>query len=93
MIILHAGSKLGWVDGSALVFQSKKSTGDYHDEMTGEHFEEWFHDNLLPKLPSNSLIVMDNAFYHSHCTESVPKMSSRKAVMLSLVGFTQHCVS
>ena len=24
---------------------------------------------------------MDNAFYHSHRTESVPKMSSRKAVM------------
>ena len=81
LIILHAGSKLGWVDGSALVFQSKKSTGDYHDEMTGEHFEEWFHDNLLPKLPSNSLIVMDNASYHSRRIESVPTMSSRKAVM------------
>ena len=81
LMILHVGSELGWVDGSAVVFQSKKSTGDYHDEMTGEHFEEWFHDSLLPKLPSNSLIVMDNASYHCRRIESVPTMSSRKAIM------------
>ena len=43
LIILHAGCEQGWIDGAALVFQSKKSTGDYHDEMTSEHFEEWFH--------------------------------------------------
>ena len=29
LIILHAGSEKGWVDGAELVFQSKKSTGDY----------------------------------------------------------------
>ena len=34
MIILHAGGENGWIDGAALVFKSKKSTGDYHDEMS-----------------------------------------------------------
>ena len=34
LIILHAGSENGWVSDAALVFQSKKATGDYHDEMT-----------------------------------------------------------
>ena len=43
LIILHAGSDSGWVNGAALVFQSKKATGDYHDEMTAQHFEKWFH--------------------------------------------------
>ena len=33
LIILHAGSEDGWIDGTDLVFQSKKTTGDYHDEM------------------------------------------------------------
>ena len=38
LIILHAGSENGWMSDAALMFQSKKETGDYHDEMTSEHF-------------------------------------------------------
>ena len=85
LIILHAGSEKGWVNGAELVFQSKKSTGDYHDEMTGEHFEEWFHNTLLPKLPPSSIIVMDNASYHSRHIERVPTMNSRKGEMQDLL--------
>ena len=81
LIILHAGGESGWVDGAALVFQSKKATGDYHDKMTAQHFEEWFHDALMPNIQPNSLIVMDNAPYHSRRLEPVPTMSSRKQVM------------
>ena len=33
LIILHAGCKNGWIDGADLFLQSKKTTGDYHDEM------------------------------------------------------------
>ena len=51
LIILHAGSDNGWINSVDLVFQSKKATGDYHDEMISEHFEEWFHDSLMPNIP------------------------------------------
>ena len=81
LIILHAGSENGWINGADLVFKSKKATGDYHDEMTSEHFEQWFHDSLMPNIPANSLIVMDNAPYHSRRLEPVPTMSSRKQIM------------
>ena len=64
-----------------MVFQSKKATGDYHDEMSAVHFEVWFQDSLIPNLQSNSLFVMDNAPYHSRMLESVPTMSSRKQQM------------
>lgn len=33
LIILHAGSKDGWIKGADPVFKSKKASGDYHDEM------------------------------------------------------------
>ena len=33
LIILHAGSENGWIDGADLVFQSKKTTGDYHEDL------------------------------------------------------------
>ena len=62
---MHAGSENRWINGADLVLQSKKTTGDYHDEMTSEHFKEWFHDLLMPNIPANSLDVMDNAPYHS----------------------------
>ena len=75
LIILGAGGEMGWIPNTTLIFQSKKNTGDYHDEMTGEHFEEWFRDKLLPNVPPNSLIVMDNASYHSRLCEEVPVSS------------------
>ena len=65
LILLHAGGEDGWVDGADSVFQSKKATGDYHNEMNSTNFEEWFHDKLMPNIPHNSIIVMDNASYHS----------------------------
>ena len=65
LIILGAGGEMGWIPNTTLIFRSKKNTGDYHDKMTGDHFEEWFRDKLLPNTPPNSLIIMDNASYHS----------------------------
>ena len=81
LIILRAGGEMGWIPNTTLIFQSKKNTGDYHDEMTGEHFEEWFEDKLLPNIPPNSLIAMDNASYHSRIEEEKPKKSWTKSKM------------
>ena len=33
--ILGVGGEMGWILNTTLIFQSKKNTGDYHDEMTG----------------------------------------------------------
>ena len=78
LIILHAGSCKGWINGAELVFQSK--SGDYHDEMTSEHFEEWF-NTLIPKLEPKSIIEMDNASYHSRHLQKIPTKSSTKQEM------------
>ena len=34
LIILGAGGAMGWIPNTTRIFQSKKDTGDYHDEMT-----------------------------------------------------------
>ena len=49
--------------------------------MTSEHFEEWFNDTLIPKLEPNSIIVMDNASYHSRRLQKIPTKSSTKQEM------------
>lgn len=76
LIITHIGSNDGFVTDGLLVFESK-STGDYHEDMNAEVFEEWF-ENILQKIEPESVIVMDNAPYHSRRKEQIPTMAWRK---------------
>ncbi|KAG8175752.1 hypothetical protein JTE90_029237 [Oedothorax gibbosus] len=78
LINTHAGSEKGFVSEAKEVFKAKKDSGDYHSEMNGPHFEEWFEKKLLPNL-DNSVIVMDNAPYHSVLKEEIPNTSTKKA--------------
>ena len=47
LIVLHAVSEKGWIPGVALVFQAKRNTGDYNDEMDHRTSEDWFKTTLL----------------------------------------------
>ncbi|CAK1580631.1 unnamed protein product [Parnassius mnemosyne] len=49
--------------------------------MNADSFEKWFR-GVLPKLKPNSVVVMDNAPYHSRKLESLPKMSWTKPRIL-----------
>ena len=85
LVVLHAGCKekgfLPWCD---LVFKSKSTDGrDYHTEMNSTIFMDWTVNQLVPALPPKSLIVMDNASYHSVREEgtTAPTSSTRKPEM------------
>ncbi|XP_077516593.1 uncharacterized protein LOC144127212 [Amblyomma americanum] len=47
--------------------------------MDGNYFEKWFTDKLLPNIPANSIVVMDNAPYHSVALEKAPTKTTCKA--------------
>ncbi len=65
LIIMDAITDQGWVEGARVVFTSTRNTGDYHGQMNGELFHQWFSEKLLPQIPERALIVMDNASYHN----------------------------
>ena len=80
LILVHAVTTDGWVEGAQLVFQAKQRTGDYHGQMNFANFRKWFPESLLPHIPVASLIMMDNAPYHNvyvdgafYPTSSTPK--------------------
>lgn len=78
LIVCHAGSeKFGFMPGAKLVFLSKGS-GDYHHEMNGDVFKEWFVDMLL-SLEEGCVVVMDNASYHSKLKEELPTSKTKKS--------------
>lgn len=76
LIILNAITKSGWVPGAKLIFKSTRKTGDYHGQMNWDLFRKWFTEMLLPNIPGNSLIVMDNAPYHNILSEHSPPTPS-----------------
>lgn len=77
LVICHIGSEDGFVSDGLWSFESSKS-GDYHEEMTGQSFENWF-SKILTKLEDNAVIVLDNAPYHSRKLEKVPTTASKKS--------------
>lgn len=80
LIIVHAITHDGWVPNAKLVFQAKKRTGDYHGQMNSVNFAKWFTEQLLPNIPPQSLIIMDNAPYHNELAEDAfPTPTTTKA--------------
>lgn len=79
-IIVHAGSSEGFVPNGLLYFRSK-STKNYHEEIDSIVFRDWFVNKLLPNIPKNSVIVIDNAPYHSVELNKAPISSSLKSEM------------
>lgn len=80
LIICHAGSSsFGFVPRSKLVFWCQSGTSEnYHSQMNFSAFKEWF-INMLQNLEEPSVIVMDNAPYHSVPAETYPKANESKA--------------
>ncbi|KAJ3661538.1 hypothetical protein Zmor_005931 [Zophobas morio] len=77
-IIINAGNEEGFVENASLIFKSKNNTLDYHHEMNAENFEKWLQNDLLPKLEEPSIIVLDNASYHSRLEEKRPTTAWKK---------------
>ena len=79
LIVVNAITLEGWVNNAQLVFEAKKKTGDYHGQMDWGNFSRWFTEQLLPNIPDNSIIIMDNASYHNTTEETTfPKSNARK---------------
>lgn len=80
LIIVHCGGVDGWIP-NVLKLCGKKITHcnvDYHQNMESNVFEEWFEKSLIPNLPASSVIVMDNASYHSRQLTKIPTKASKK---------------
>ena len=57
------------IDGCDLVLLAKSKDGDHHQEMNSVVFLEWFENQLMTALKNPSLVVLDNASYHTVKTE------------------------
>lgn len=98
LIIMNGITKDGWVPNAKTVFKSTRKTGDYHGQMNWDIFKKWFIEKLLPGIPENSIIIMDNASYHNVLSEnSAPTATSSKASICSWlvankISYSEDCL-
>lgn len=78
-IVLHAGTRDGFINDCSLLFASKSKLLDYHGEMNSELFSKWVKESLIPNLEEPSIIIMDNAPYHSVQAEKQPTSAWKKS--------------
>lgn len=64
------------------MFLSSTKDPDYHGAMNQENCLTWFEYQLLQKLQEPSIIVMDNASYHSTIQDKVPTTSWNKPAII-----------
>ncbi|XP_074035702.1 uncharacterized protein [Leptinotarsa decemlineata] len=81
LIIAHIGSEDGFLKEGLLSFESCR-TGDYHEDMNSDVFEDYFGE-MLKFLSADSVVVMDNASYHSRRLEKVPTSAWRKQEIIN----------
>lgn len=75
---IHALMEEGLLEDTLLIFEAKKSKGDYHQQFDHQVFQKWFQEQLLPHLPKRCLIVMDRFPYHMVSQDSIIPKQMRK---------------
>ena len=61
----HNWGARGRTNAIGALFEDKLLTLSLFDSnINGALFESWVHQDLMPKLPLNSVLVMDNATFH-----------------------------
>ena len=97
LIVLNAGNRTeGLIEGCDLVFIANSKDGDYHQEMNGIAFLNWFENQLMPALKKPSVVVLDNAIYHNMKTEDTvcpnfsKKKEERNCLVRHIVAFTPN---
>lgn len=77
--MVHAGHENGFVPNALLVFSTKSKMADYHHNMNSQNFNKWLVQKLIPNLGKPSVVVMDNASYHTVRKNKPPTTVNLKA--------------
>lgn len=80
-VVLHAASTDGFVKDACYIYPVTRENDT--DQHAREQFEQWFEFVLLPKLPKNAVVVLNNVFNsdNEQNPESLTAKSHRKDII------------
>jgi hypothetical protein len=65
LIIVHFGSKEGFIPKAQLVYKANSATEDYYGQMNYDTFFEWITHQVILDLHPSNIIVADTVPFHS----------------------------
>jgi hypothetical protein len=86
LIMLHVGGINGFLPNAALIYKAGSAVGHCNGQMNAANFEKWTVEKLIPSLPAQSVIVLDNAPYHCLQIDEPPSAYAIKADIISWLG-------
>lgn len=87
LVIVHAGNEQGFVPGALMVQKCMNSDSDYHKEINADRYEAWFRNQLIPNLPTNSVLVIDSTLHDTKLLEIDRIMQEHGHAILLLLPF------
>lgn len=80
--IIHAESENGFIHNPFFFFETDVQPDTLHRSVKCEIYEQWLNGNLIPNLPTKSIVVMDETLYNVP-VNSVPTSLSKRADMIN----------
>ena len=83
LLILHMIGSDGLIPEAEKIWihtNRKVQSDDYHADIDAKIFFDWFKE-VLPHLPPNAVVVMDNASFHNKHAPGTPTSNTKKADM------------
>ncbi|CAG4960748.1 unnamed protein product [Colias eurytheme] len=64
-----------------LLFKAGTKSGDFHENMNNNNYTKWLRNQLIPNLPPNAVLLIDNTSYHNKQYDPAPTSNAKKADM------------
>jgi hypothetical protein len=82
VIIERDGSENSFILNALLILKSGTKSKEYQHRVNFDNYERWLKVKLIPNLPPDSVLVMNNAAYHNVQLNLAPTSSSQKIVTI-----------
>ncbi|KAJ8728093.1 hypothetical protein PYW08_016478 [Mythimna loreyi] len=87
LVVVHAGGVDGYVPNALYMFKSHENNHEDLHYMNSEDYIKWMTNQLIPNLKPNSIVVVENPFYHNLLQNPAPKPNARKQEMLDWLDY------
>lgn len=77
MMIVHVACETGFIQDATFVHKCV-ATRDYRLELNTNEFKKWLNEKLIPNLPPNGIVVIDNAPHLMTLTDKKPTSTADK---------------
>lgn len=82
LIVMYAGTEDGLLPETFSAFEVASNTAEYYNAVSNDLLEKWIRSQLIPKLPTESVLVVDDTPVFNKYVDMPPSISHPKQFMV-----------